>query len=116
MKSFVATSLAIGGAALAMAIMAGPANAASFNCARASLPVEMAICNSPGLGELDQEMAQRYFRLTNYAPGWAVRQIKGEQTNWIARRNACGYDNGCVARAYERRIDKLRGWQAQFGL
>lgn len=111
-KSLTLAALA-GAAAL---LLAGPAAAASFNCAYAKLPAEMAICNSPGLGELDQQMAQLYFRITNYAPGWAVRQVKSEQSSWLARRNACGYDNGCIARTYERRIGRLEGWAAQFGL
>jgi uncharacterized protein len=112
-RSIPVAALAAAGLGL---LLAAPAEAASFNCARASLPAEMAICNSPGLGEMDQEMAALYFNLVNYGPAWAVRQIKGEQSNWIARRNGCGYDRRCVGAAYDRRIGRLRDWQDRLGM
>lgn len=111
MKTPAACLLAAAGLALAT-----PADAASFNCRYAKLPSEVAICNSARLSGLDEEMAQLYFRLTNQAPGRAVRQIKNEQTNWLARRNSCGYDTSCLIHSYNRRIDRLYDWQSQFGL
>ena len=105
-------ALAVGGVAIALP---HPAEAASFNCVRARSPVEVAICNDPGLGTMDEQMASLYFRLTNSAPGWAARQIKSEQSGWIRQRNACGYDPGCIAAAYDRRINRLYDWQGRLG-
>ncbi len=110
----MAALLALCGTGAAIGASA-PAEAASFNCVRAKAPVEVAICNDPGLGEMDEQMASLYFRLTNTAPGWAVRQVKSEQSGWIRQRNACGYDIGCIASAYDRRINRLYDWQGRLG-
>jgi uncharacterized protein len=95
--------------------LATPSEAASFNCNYAKLPAEVAICQNPGLGELDEQMAQLYFGIINYAPIWAVSQIKSQQTSWLARRNACGYDDYCLSTAYQQRIGVLYGWQNRLG-
>jgi uncharacterized protein len=94
---------------------ATPSEAASFNCNYAKLPAEVAICQSPGLGELDEQMAQLYFGIVNYAPAWAASQIKSQQTRWLARRNACGYNDYCLTDAYQQRIGVLYGWQSRLG-
>lgn len=100
-------------AALILLSPAGTASAASFNCNYAKLPAEVAICNSPRLQDMDQQMASLYFRLSNNAPGGMARQIRAEQRAWIGRRNACGYDQGCLKRAYRNRINQLENWADQ---
>jgi uncharacterized protein len=92
---------------------AGTASAASFNCNYAQLPAEVAICNSPRLQDMDQQMASLYFRLSNNSPGWMARQIRSEQRAWLGGRNACGYDQGCLRRAYRNRINQLENWADQ---
>ena len=99
----------------AAVLLAGSSEAASFNCRYAKLPAEVAICQSPGLGELDQQMANLYFGIINYAPSWASRQIKAQQVNWLSRRNSCGYDDYCISNAYQQRINVLYGWQNRLG-
>jgi len=84
-------------------VAAHDASAQSFDCGKARLATEIAICESARLSRLDEEMASLYFGLPHY-----VRQdIKRLQRRWLRRRNACGYDRRCIARAYRRRIDVL---------
>jgi len=83
-----------------------PAAAQSFDCAKARLATEIAICNSARLSRLDEEMASLYFGLPHY-----VREdVKRSQRRWLRRRNACRYDRQCIARAYRRRIDALSAY------
>lgn len=79
------------------------ASAQSFDCDKARIATEYAICDSSQLGRLDEEMASLYFGL----PYHIREDIEGEQARWLRRRNTCGYDSDCIARAYRRRIDFL---------
>jgi len=93
---------------LALSVIAGTsaASAQSFDCSKASKAAEFAICDSQRLSRLDEDMASLYFGLPH-----DIRQsIKGEQRRWLRRRNACGYDRRCIARAYRRRIDRLANY------
>jgi len=90
---------------LAVSVIAGaPAvSAQSFDCDKARIATEFAVCDSPRLSRLDERMASLYFGLPHY-----IREdIESEQLRWLRRRNACGYDRRCIARAYRRRIDTL---------
>jgi len=92
-------------AAMLTAFCASGASAQSFDCAKASIATEFTICDSARLSRLDQEMSALYFAL----PFAARENIKSAQRRWLRRRNACGYDQDCIARAYRRRIDELAG-------
>jgi uncharacterized protein len=104
-------SAAIGAA---VAFLAPPASAASFNCAFAGLPAEVAICNDPTLGSLDEEMARQYFTLIRRAAPDVAAAIRGEQRDWLARRNACGYDGQCIMGSYRARLQRLGEWRDEF--
>ena len=115
-----ATSLKLAGLGLASAIAAATvmtgtvaAQSPSFNCRYAKLPVEVAICESGYLSTLDRRMSRTYFRVMNsqfikYEAPDLGRQNKRDHRRWIARRNACGYDESCIARRYENYIPELR--------
>ena len=78
--------------AVAIVIAAvSPVWAASFDCAKASLRAEKAICASPTLGALDEENAKLYGRLISTEPSAAVREsFKREQLQWLREeRNYC---------------------------
>lgn len=101
------------GASLALAILTMPplprhAEAQSFNCARASTPVENIICDDDYLGDLDEEMASLYFSLRNSVGSRVRSLLEQDQRNWLRLRNQCGYDYACVERAYLIRINELR--------
>ena len=108
--------LVFAGALLALAALgSAPAAAQSFNCNFARLPVEVAICNDPTLASEDEEMSSEYYQLTTSAPGWAARQIRNEQRDWIAGRNACGYDMQCIMGEYRWRLQQFGEWRDQLG-
>ena len=60
----------------ALAPFATPATAASFNCRTADRPAEVAICNTPDISQLDEDMATRYFEVYN-AIGYSARLVGG---------------------------------------
>ena len=106
-------------AALAWTMLAphaAEAGAPSFNCNYARLPSEVAICQSGELGDLDANMAGRYYGLMNdYAVPHRARQtIKREQVNWLKARNRCGYAFACLQSSYLQRIGRLGWWYAQY--
>ncbi len=87
---------------------AGAANAASFDCARASAPDEIAICGNPELSELDVRMATLYAVRMKLPMLMGSRgAAKDEQVAFLATRGACGADASCIADAYRARIDAL---------
>jgi uncharacterized protein len=93
-------------AAMLLAVSMGGVSAQSFDCAKARLDTEVAICNSARLSRLDEEMASLYFGLPHYVR----KDIGREQLRWLRRRNACGYNVQCIARAYHQRIGTLSGY------
>jgi uncharacterized protein len=95
---------------LALALGAGAAEAASFNCAKASAPDEYAICANPSLSNMDVEMAT-LFRVRMQIPMLmgAKGAAQDEQRAWLARRTACGASVACLGAAYQARIDQLNG-------
>ncbi|RIA56378.1 lysozyme inhibitor LprI family protein [Dichotomicrobium thermohalophilum] len=89
--------------AVFLGLGASQAAAQSFDCSKARLAAELAVCDSPRLSRLDEEMSALYFGLP-----YVVRdEIKGAQRRWLRRRNACGYDERCIEEAYLRRIEVL---------
>ena len=85
-----------------------PAQAQSFNCAKASTPDEVLICQNPYLADLDEQMASLYFTTRNRLSGNARRQIERDQKAWLEGRMRCGRDGPCIADAYNRRIVALQ--------
>lgn len=96
-------------AAALLMLAASPASAQSFNCGYAKLPSEVAICQSPQLGYLDQVMAQRYFYLTNTLPGVVGGILRSDQAAWLQSRNTCGYDFACLNASIGGRISQMCG-------
>jgi uncharacterized protein len=87
---------------------AGAACAASFDCARARLPDEKAICASRQLSEMDVEMSVRYQMLTGLVAMGTRGDMQDEQQAWLRSRQACGRDDSCLFAAYRRRSDTLK--------
>ncbi|WP_213938458.1 lysozyme inhibitor LprI family protein [Pseudomonas sp. dw_612] len=68
-------------------LLLGTAQATSFDCAKASTPVEHAICESPQLSRLDEQINSLYVQaLDRVADKTALRQ---EQRDWLKQRNTC---------------------------
>jgi len=91
--------------ALALAAADGVA-AASFDCTRARLYVERAICASPALSAIDARMAAAFQAALRTAN--APDELRREQQRWLdERRNLCQED-ACVQRAYSERLLELQ--------
>jgi uncharacterized protein len=96
-------------AAVVFVATAAPAVAASYNCAKASHPDEIAICRSSTLSELDVEMA------TLFGVRMKVPMLMGsrgaaqdEQHDFLVHRAQCGANAACIGAAYQQRIDVLQ--------
>lgn len=68
---------------LLMAI-AGPASAASFDCAKAASPHEKLICASPEVSRLDSSMASSYKALMQRLSPEAQEDVRRSQREWLA--------------------------------
>lgn len=97
--------------ALLATIIAGsvPASAASFDCHRARLPDEKAICASRQLSELDVEMSVRYQMLMGLVAMGTRGDMGEEQQSWLSARKKCGANEACLLAAYRQRIQTLKG-------
>lgn len=76
------------------------ANAASFDCQKASTLVEKTICNSADLSQLDTQLAESY-RIV-------AADQKTRQREWLRERNQCGADSNCLKAKYKERIVELK--------
>ena len=85
------------------------ARAASFDCAKAAKPDELAICANPGLSDLDVEMATLYrVRMEIPMMMGAKGTAQDEEVAFLGRRGACGKNVACIAEAYRERIATLK--------
>lgn len=84
---------------------------ASFNCAKASSPVEKLICNNPQLSDADGRLGDLYANLQKSLSASEAGQLKEEQKTWLKQRNKkllnCGTDIDCAVQVYEDRITEL---------
>ncbi len=80
----------------------------SFDCAKASTPVEVAICSSTHLSRLDREMAKVYASLRNELGVQARQDLLDRQRAWLADRDNCRGSETCLARKMSDRIDALK--------
>jgi len=81
------------------------AHAASFDCKKASTPVEKRICANTQLSNLDSTLDSAY-RLVLRSDYPNKEEVRREQKAWLAERNRCNTDE-CIQFAYEARITKL---------
>jgi uncharacterized protein len=92
-----------------LAAVAGTAHAASYNCAKAKTPDEIAICDSGSLSELDVRMATLYgVRMSIPMLMGSKGAAQDEQRQFLTDRATCGGDNACIDSAYRQRIDELQ--------
>ncbi len=83
------------------------ANAASFDCAKATTLVEKAICGDPQLSARDDALMTAYQHALVEASD--ANRLKAEQRAWLKNvRNKC-QDETCLYSAYDQRIAALGG-------
>ena len=91
-----------------LGLAAGPAMAASFNCAKAAKPDEIAVCSDPGLGDLDVKMATLFgVRMEIPMMMGAKGAAQDEQRAFLDQRGGCGGNIACIGEAYRERIAVL---------
>lgn len=96
-------------ALLGLALLAGPAHAASFDCKKASTTVEKAICADQTLGGLDDRVNESYRRLIDNAPSATVPALRDAQRVWLRQRNQCAPSDlqACLAASMKQRAGQL---------
>lgn len=87
---------------------------ASFDCGKASTPVERAVCADPELARLDREVAQAYGVRLGAVEAEADKQaIRTAQRSWLQRRDdackeaAAAPPGTCLSDAYRKRLAEL---------
>ena len=84
--------------------VASPAQAASFDCAKAQSKVEHLICDNPELSKLDEDLSTAYKAAMKDRA--KAKQIKQEQQIWIRQRDSCD-DVSCVKNIFGIRLSAL---------
>ncbi|MFL9882331.1 hypothetical protein PQR68_16305 [Paraburkholderia agricolaris] len=97
----------------AIAVGSVPASAASFDCNRARLPDEKAICASRQLSELDVEMSVRFQMMMGLVAMGTRGDMGEEQQSWLSARKKCAANQACLLAAYRQRIQTLKNEYAQ---
>lgn len=93
--------------AATLLLITGHALATGFDCAKAASSAETAICSSPLLSGLDDELASVYKAASTAADEASRSQLVVEQRHWIRHvRDVCE-DDACMAAAYRARIGLL---------
>ena len=95
---------------LAAALMPAAAPAADYaplDCAKAVSPADKAICSDYRLGQQEARVATLFEWTTSFVGMGQRGDIQDAQHAFIAAREACGADVGCLAAAYARRIARL---------
>jgi uncharacterized protein YecT (DUF1311 family) len=86
-------------------LLSSNANAASFDCAKASTLIEKTICSDAKLSEFDSQLMQSYKKALASSPN--ASGLKTEQKAWLTGiRNKCT-DTSCLTRVYSERISAL---------
>lgn len=85
------------------------ANAASFDCAKATSSDEKAICSNANLSSLDSEMAGLWYgyKAMPLLMG-ASGNRQDEAQAFLKSRAACGSDTACLTSLYNDRISTLQ--------
>ncbi|WP_429170524.1 lysozyme inhibitor LprI family protein, partial [Aeromonas rivipollensis] len=75
---------------------------ASFDCSKASSPMEKNICGNEVISYLDSTLSTVYKKAVSKNPS-----VRDEQRKWIKERNLCKTDD-CLIDSYQSRIDMLK--------
>ena len=89
------------------AAAATPAAAASFDCGKARAADERAICANRALNDQDVRVDQLYGITRHLVPMGGRGAIMDDQRAWLKSRRACGANQACLARSYDRRLVEL---------
>ena len=94
-------------ALLCASLLSPSAQAASYDCTRATTAAEIAVCDNPDLNRLDEELAMQYRSLLNQLPPRQANRLRDDQRSWLAARDSCGADVRCLRARYQERRARL---------
>jgi uncharacterized protein len=80
-----------------------------IDCSKARAPAEQTICRNYGLGQREARMSTLFGVATSLVAMGQRGDIQDAQRAWLKRRDACGNDVACLAKAYDARIADLNG-------
>lgn len=83
------------------------AEAASFDCNKASTPVEKTICANPELSKLDESLSIEYKKALETNDNGPLIL---DQKNWLKNERAACKDATCLQQAHRKRINTLQQW------
>jgi len=86
------------------------ADAASYvplDCVKAASPTEKTICGNYALGQAEARMATLFSIATSLVAMGQRGDIGDAQRQWLQKRDACGRNVACLAKAYSDRIQQL---------
>ncbi len=99
----------IGVAAFAAASEALAADYAPLDCREAGGLALYAICSNYSLGQEEAHMATLFGIATSLVAMGQRGDLIDTQRDWLAERDRCGDDKGCLHDAFGRRIRRLNG-------
>lgn len=102
--------------AIILTFCASPVFAQAFNCNFAKQADELTICRDDSLKALDEDMANRFFKIRQQLPVDAQAQLKSGQKDFLNTRKFCGTDGDCIENAYRGRKDSLCALASEFNV
>jgi uncharacterized protein len=92
------------------ALVAGAESIPSFDCRKASSPIEETICGNADLARMDRHLTSVWRALVRpYNDERQIAEIRADQNRWLVARNACDRDVRCTHAAYRDRLNRLSG-------
>ena len=84
--TFLGIRLVVALAGFVLILVAAPATAASFDCAKARTKVETLICKDPQLSRQDEDLAKAYGEALKAWDGQIAAYVKLNQRGWVGAR------------------------------
>ena len=83
---------------LFISFMVSPLYAASFDCSKATIEAEKAICADLHLGAWDELLSNKWSTIEKN------NELINSQKSWLTIRDQCGSDKECIAALYKIRM------------
>jgi len=86
------------------------ANAASFDCTKASTKIELIVCGNTELSSLDEKLGKLYSEIKS-----KNSEIQSEQKEWLVNTRGKCDTVVCLSGVYRNRISQLEDYKQCFG-
>ena len=92
---------------LTLLVLSTSGYAAGFDCSKAALAAEKAVCADSTLSGMDSALSTMWKQ--TLAGGGDAPTLKAAQRDWLKQRDSCGSDNACLSKRYRERMLALDG-------